>query len=190
MSLKTLVLDNDANKEVRHKALLNAVRTELQSNDVEIEYTEKGKPNLVGVNKYISVTTTGDVMLCVLSDAPVGVDGEQLSRFTEIDSKIDFLALAERFFTEDEADYVRYNDSDALSFARIWVRKEAYSKFTGKGLVDFQNFSVTNGERLYSKVSGIPVKTFYIDFPGSEDYIFAIAGTESSVEEQEALDLD
>ena len=37
--------------------------------------------------------------------------------------------LAEqRFFTEEEAEYVRDNDGDAVAFAKVWVRKEAYSK--------------------------------------------------------------
>ena len=100
-----------------------------------------------------------------------------LGRFND-NSNHDYLAIAERFFTEEEAEYVRSNDSDAVAFAKVWVRKEAYSKYTGKGLADFSNFSVTDGERFNSKVNGVPVKKYNVTFPGSTDYLFALAGTE------------
>ena len=85
----------------------------------------------------------------------------------------------ERFFTEEEAEYVRDNDGDPVSFAKGWVRKEAYSKYTGKGLSDFANFSVSDGERLNTKVNGVTVKKFTVTFPGSNEYIFALAGSEN-----------
>jgi phosphopantetheinyl transferase len=84
--------------------------------------------------------------------------------------------MAERFFTEEEAEYVREGDDDPLRFVKVWVRKEAYSKYTGKGLSDFSSFSVSDGEKLYSKVGGVPIKKFSPAFPGSSDYLFVIAG--------------
>ena len=113
-------------------------------------------------------------MVCVFADNPVGIDGEYLPRFN--DKKTDYIALAERFFTDEEADYVRDGDGDPMRFVKVWIRKEAYSKFTGKGLSDFSNFSVTDGEKLYSKISGVPVKKLTPVFPGYSDYIFVIVG--------------
>lgn len=175
MSTTTLVLENNKNKEERHAVLLNELRNYLQNPDLELEYSPKGKPSLVGSRKYISVTTTGTVMVCVISDTPVGIDGEYMPRFSE-ESKTDYTAIAERFFTEEEAEYVRDGDADGVRFAKIWIRKEALSKFTGKGLSDFSNFSVNDGERFYGRINGIPIKRLNVSFPGSTEYLFAIAG--------------
>ena len=85
-------------------------------------------------------------------------------------------SLARRFFTDEEAEYVRDGEDTGVRFAKIWIRKEAYSKYTGKGLADFSNFSVNDGERFYGKVNGGPVKRLNVSFPGSNEYLFAVAG--------------
>ena len=149
MAVTTLVLKNSKNRDERHATLLEAVRKQLDNPNVAIKYSNKGKPLLVGSNKHISVTTTGDVMVC---------------------------AIAERFFTEEEADYVRDGENDGTRFFKVWIRKEAFCKFTGKGLVDFANFSVNDGERFYGKVNGVPIKKLNVTFPGSNEYLFVIAG--------------
>lgn len=177
MELKTFILKNDANKDVRHESVLRAVKKYLGDN-ASVEYGPKGKPIITGTpdKRYISVTTTGNVMLVVCADIPIGVDGEYLPRFQ--DSKVDYIALAERFFTEDEADFVRNDESDPLRFARVWVRKEAYVKLTGNGISSFQTFSVTDGDRFCPKVNDVSIKKFTVKFPDSENYLFAIAGIE------------
>ena len=54
--------------------------------------------------------------------------------------------------------------------------RTAACKYTGKGLADFANFSVNDGERFYGKINGVPVKRLNVNFPGSGEYIFAVAG--------------
>lgn len=177
LELKTFILKNDPDKEVRHEAVQRAVKKYL-GDEAVVSYGPKGNPVITGTHdkRYLSVTTTGNIMLAVCANIPVGVDGEYLPRFN--DSKTDFVALADRFFTEDEADFVRSNENDPLRFVRVWVRKEAYSKLTGNGISSFQSFSVTDGERFCSKVGDIPIKKFTVKFPDSENYLFAIAGVE------------
>ncbi|MBR0326727.1 MAG: 4'-phosphopantetheinyl transferase superfamily protein [Clostridia bacterium] len=178
MALKYYVLDNVLDREQRHAMVTQKAKEHFGNPDVEVVYGNRGKPSVKGIDKkYVSVTTTGAVMVVVFSDKPVGIDGEYLGRFND-NSNHDYLAIAERFFTEEEAEYVRAHDSDAVAFAKVWVRKEAYSKYTGKGLADFSNFSVTDGERFNSKVNGVPVKKYNVTFPGSTDYLFALAGAE------------
>ncbi len=179
MAIKTFVLEYIKDKEKRHAAIEQAVKNHLEDQDAEVLYNEKGKPYIKGAQKdqFISVTTTGSVLICVLSDKPVGVDGEHLVRFGPT-NKTDYIAIAERFFTEEEAEYVREGNGDPLRFVRVWVRKEAYVKLTGKGVSDFLNFSVSDGEKLLTRINGIPIKKFTISFPGSSEYLFAIAGVE------------
>jgi len=177
MSLKCIVLDNHPDKETRHAAVEEAVRNYLQE-DVHVEYTPKGKPVIVGgsAEKHISVTTTGDKMLVAILESPVGLDGEYLPRYE--DRKTDFVALAERFFSGDEAEYVRGEgeESEKEKFLKIWTRKEAYVKCTDKTIADFPSFSVVEGEKLLNKVGSVSIRKFSIKFEGSENYIFAIAG--------------
>lgn len=175
MAITTLVLESSPSREVRHATLLNAVQAHFNNPAIEIEYNRKGKPSLKGINRYISVTTVEDKMICVLSEGKIGVDGERLSRFTG-ESKTDFPAIAERFFTDEEADFVRDGEDTGVRFAKIWIRKEAYCKYTGKGLADFANFSVNDGERFYGKINGVPIKRLSVNFPGSGEYMFAVAG--------------
>ncbi len=175
MALNILVLNNDPNRETRHATLLEAVRSHFNNPEINIEYTRKGKPELKGIDRHISVTTVEDKMICVISEGKIGVDGEHISRFTG-ETKTDFPAIAERFFTDEEAEYVRDGEDTGVRFAKIWIRKEAYSKYTGKGLADFSNFSVNDGERFYGKVNGIPIKRLQVNFPGSNEYLFAVAG--------------
>ena len=179
MAVTSLVFENDPSREARHALLLNALREHFNNPELEIEYSNKGKPVLVGINKYISVTTAEKVMICAVSDTPIGIDGEHMARFSG-ESKTDYIGIAERFFTEEEADYVREGEDTGMRFAKIWIRKEAYCKYTGKGLTDFPNFSVTDGERFYGKISGVPVKRFLVNFPGSNEFLFAIVGDYSA----------
>lgn len=174
MAVTTLILENNPSREQRHAILLNELRAHFNNPDLEIEYSPKGKPTLKGINKYISITRVDKYMICAVSDTQIGIDGEKIADL--VDAKNDFSAMAERFFTDEESDYVRDGEDQGVRFAKIWVRKEAYCKFTGKGLADFANFSVNDGERFYGKVNNIPVKRYNVNIPQPNEYVFAIVG--------------
>ena len=177
MALKCIILENNPDREVRHAAVEQAVRDYLNE-DVRIEYSSKGKPSIVGAKeeKHLSVTTTGNKMLVAVYENPIGLDGEYLPRYDG--SKTDYAALAERFFSGDEAEYIRNEsgESEKEKFLKIWVRKEAYVKCVGKTIADFPNFSVVDADKILSKVGSVTIRKFNIRFEGCEDYIFAIAG--------------
>ncbi len=180
MAVKTFVFENTKDKEKRHAQVQSALRQYTGVDSAEVLYTGRGKPYIKGLPEemYVSVTTADEVMVVVFSGKPVGVDGEHMARF-ENDTrrkKPDYIGLAERFFSPDEVECVRDADVEAERFAEIWVRKEAYVKYTGKGLSDFSNFSVTDGIKFYNKVNGVPVKKLNVPFPGSGEYLFMIAG--------------
>lgn len=179
MALKCFILENHAEQEIRHEEVQKAVREYLNDENVQVVYSEKGAPALTGCEpqKYLSVTTTGDKMLVVLQDSPVGIDGEYLPRTEK--SKSDFSLLAERFFSGEETEYVRDGASvgeEKLRFLKVWTRKEAYVKCVGKTLADFPSFSVVEGGKLLSRVGAVAIRKFSIAFDGSENYLFAIAG--------------
>ncbi len=183
MALKIFVFENSDSKEKRHSQVQSALRECTGIDSAEVLYTSRGKPYVKGLpeEKFISVTTADEVMVVVFSDKPVGIDGEHMTRFeaNARAGKPDYATLAERFFMPDEADYVRDSDSEGEAFARIWVAKEAYCKYTGKGLSDFVNFSVSDGVKLYNKIGGVPLKKLNVAFPGSNEYLFYICGEDT-----------
>ena len=86
---------------------------------------EKGKPYFQDVPLEFSLTHSGSLWMCMFSDAPCGLDLQEVK-------PCDCQKIAKRFFHEDEAQAVR--DGGEEAFFRIWVRKEAYCKMTGEGL--------------------------------------------------------
>lgn len=176
MSAQVFVFENVKEKEERHKLLQSALRDYSGIDSAEIVYKYKERPIIKGVSKdmYVSVTTIGEVMVCVFSEKPIGIDGENITRFKEEALNVDYLTLAERFFTSEEADYCR--DGDPINFANVWMRKEAYCKYAGLGLKEFHTFSVANDDKLLTKIKGVPVKKFSPQFPGSSDYSFILVG--------------
>lgn len=180
MALKTFIFENSTSKEKRHSQVQSALREYTGVDSAEVLYTSRGKPYVKGVNSdiYVSVTTADEVMVAAFSSKPIGIDGEHMDRFENDtrENKPDYISLAERFFAPDEVEYVRDGASEGERFAQIWVRKEAYVKYTGKGLSDFANFSVTDGIKLFTKINGVPIKKLNVVFPGSSGYLFIACG--------------
>ncbi|MBQ9549685.1 MAG: 4'-phosphopantetheinyl transferase superfamily protein [Lachnospiraceae bacterium] len=69
-----------------------------------------------------------------LSTPSVGVDIECIRDYDE--------GIAERFFTKEEQDYLKFSENKEEDFTRIWTSKEAYGKFTGGGISDGLKFSI------------------------------------------------
>lgn len=113
--------------------------------DLEILRTEKGKPyvqaaggadgadgfgwsgGLHSPNIYISASHSKNLFACLIGDRPLGIDLQH-------GRKLDPEKIAGRYFAEEEAELVRR--LGAPEFFRLWTRKEAFSKYTGRGLED------------------------------------------------------
>ncbi len=182
MALKTFILENSSVKRQRQTDIQNAVREYLGNKKLKVVYDEQDKPSIEGFDKkiHISVTRANKVMLVVLYDKPIGIDGEYLPRILAPENKIDYIMLAEKFFSVEESEYLRDSakEDEKLNFVKLWVRKEAYVKAAGKTVAEFPNFSVVDGSRMLPKVNGVSLKNFSIKFPECEDYFFVIAGIE------------
>ncbi len=87
-------------------------------------WRENGKP--FAKDCFIGVTHTDDFILVAVADFDFGIDCENLNRLV---SKRD--RIVDKYFTENERAYI--NDDNAR-FLEIWVKKEAYTKYTGEGL--------------------------------------------------------
>lgn len=94
---------------------------------LKILRTEKGKPYFDGIPVEFSVSHTDDVWVCLMSvgNEPVGIDIQQVKPYS-------YDKIAARYYTKEEQEYLEQNGEDG--FFRIWTRKEAYAKYTGRGL--------------------------------------------------------
>ena len=92
-----------------------------------IARTEKGKPYFLGEKLHFSITHTKTCAFCALSDRPVGIDAEPLTR------KIN-PAHAQKLLSPEE--YMQYENAADPNRALLtfWVLKEAEAKCTGEGI--------------------------------------------------------
>ncbi|MBQ8509131.1 MAG: 4'-phosphopantetheinyl transferase superfamily protein [Clostridia bacterium] len=107
--------------------------------------TDRGKPYVTGMDGiFFSIAHSHGLCLAVVSDREIGADieqnrpgGDRLNR------------LAARFFTPDEAAYVR--EDIEPRFYEIWTAKESFIKYTGEGLArPLPSFSVLESELQFT----------------------------------------
>jgi len=93
----------------------------------QIAYTERGKPYFPEEKLYFSVTHTKNYAFCALSDRPVGIDAEELTR------KIN-PAIAEKILSPGEFRQYEATADKNKALLTFWVLKEAEAKCTGEGI--------------------------------------------------------
>ena len=138
----------------RRLAAREMVRAFLEKKgySVRLETWTKGpqeKPYLPGM-PYFNISHSGDWIVVVFSDQEVGIDIERIS---ELD-----LEAVSRFFHPEEISLLEKEAYDKQLFFRVWARKEAYLKATGKG--------ITGGLSGVSVLEGLiagPVQPWYIE---------------------------
>ncbi len=93
----------------------------------EILVADGGKPCFSEGNLHFSITHTKNHVFCALSERPVGIDAEELSR--QVNPR-----LAEKILSPGEMEqYLQANDKNR-ALLTFWVLKEARVKFLGTGL--------------------------------------------------------
>lgn len=118
--------------EARGRELTDILILETLKNcgfpDAVIQRTEKGRPyteRTDGETVHFSVSHSGRYFACLVGSEPVGVDIQQYRR-------VRAAAIADRYFTDEEKRLIDENGEDG--FFTLWARKEAYCKYTGRGL--------------------------------------------------------
>ncbi len=91
-----------------------------------------GKPRFAWGERHFSITHTEAHVFVALSDSPVGLDAEELTRQVNP-------ALAEKILSPAEhARYLEAADRN-LALLSFWVLKEAQGKLTGEGVRPWPN---------------------------------------------------
>lgn len=128
--------------------LVNAVRKKYPDAEVPVMYSagEHGKPYFNDIkNAYFSLSHSGSVVACAVSNAPVGIDVQSRRKVNP--------ALAKRFYSDSE--YRAVIAEPEMMFNRIWARKEAVAKADGRGIaiglkeLNVLDSAVRHSGRLY-----------------------------------------
>ena len=106
---------------------------ELVERPIELvmDYGEKGKPYLREYPLFFNLSHSGEYVVCAVSDREIGVDIQKCSN-------MNVMRIAKRFFSEEECralETCETGEERRQFFFRLWVRKEAYGKFLGKGIM-------------------------------------------------------
>jgi len=128
-------------------------------------YDNFGKP-FFDCGVHFCISHSFDAFAFAVSDSPVGIDIEKIRPYSD--------GVAYRVLTEDELIFWKHgtisgldNFTDKERFFYLWTRKEAYSKYTGKGL--FENFSKFS---VMPDCIGHEMSTFFINDQYAVSYFF------------------
>lgn len=110
----------------------------LPSYNGKIERTSLGKP-YIDYPLHLGVTHTDETVLVGIDENNFGIDCEKCDRIVERSS-----AIMKKFFTDAERKYVSESEDAGAAFLDVWVKKEAYVKFTGEGISGMSGCDVTN----------------------------------------------
>ena len=127
---------NGLNSRVAGQLLLKSMYEELTGEEMpDIGKMPRGKPYFLTGDLHFSITHTKKTVFCAISDVPVGIDAEELTRKVSP-------SLAEKILSPGEyAQYAALEDEEEknLALLRFWVLKEAEVKCSGLGLRGYPN---------------------------------------------------
>lgn len=114
----------------------------VPAESIVFDKTESGKPYAKGLPVEFNISHSGDMVVCVVDEKPVGIDIEKIR-------PID-LNLAKHICTDEELislfghtpteqDFAYTTDQELLTrFFELWTVKEAYGKCMGTGVSDIR----------------------------------------------------
>lgn len=118
------------------EGIARAYRNTFAGDVPKIARTERGKPYFSDrPDIHMSVSHSGKYFVCAFSTSPVGVDIQEhvLRKGENTESAAPRLKkIAARFFHPDEKEYIEKDTFER--FYRVWTAKEAFVKYTGKGI--------------------------------------------------------
>ncbi len=115
----------------------------IDPHTVSIRRGKNGKPYAQDLDIHFSLSHSGNLAVCAISDCPVGIDVERMR-------KVDY-RVAQKWFTVREQYYIfSEKRKQEKRFFEIWTKKEAYVKRIGTGISDFSTFDVWGDKSLHT----------------------------------------
>jgi len=163
--------------------LLQYVLRDYRLTEQDITVGQYGKPEVEGV--CFNVSHSGDMVVCAVSEYPVGCDIEKITTVPE--------RVAERFFSKGEVNYLNQvpKEAEREEFFRLWTMKESYIKMTGEGLhLPLNQFELCLGEDVRVCRDGEIQNCFFKEYEIS-GYRLTVCAKENQFQEkiEEPLDV-
>lgn len=148
--IRKIQQDSKDKAENKHKELHNTAH-ELLLYAIEKEYKEKvnkltmrssqhGKPYFAEKQENgeevlseikFNLSHSGEMAVCILGKTEAGIDIEKLRKYNP--------KVADKVLSDEEWDFLQKSEQKDKDFIKFWTLKEAYGKYTGKGLgMDFK----------------------------------------------------
>lgn len=138
--------------------------------ELQIQEKENGKPYLLTYpDLFFSISHSGSLVGCVFAETEIGFDLQQIRSCKQE-------LLIKKFHPDEQAYYFSRNLEDRTEvFFRLWAIKEAYVKYTGKGLSEgFSGFRVDWQTQNICDSQNNPVAKFMEFSCENKDYYCAI----------------
>ena len=132
MVLKAAVIGQEGGHRAGRQLLRKMYEETFGKAMPEVFVTERGKPYFQDNPVHFSISHTKKHVFCVLSDRPVGIDAEEVSRNIRPE-------LAEKILSASEKNQYEQSENRKEALLRFWVLKEAAAKCTGEGLRGYPN---------------------------------------------------
>lgn len=131
---------------------------------LDIRTGPAGKPELE-TGPCFSLSHSGEMVFCAVSDSPTGADVQRISRYKP--------SLARRFFTNEECRWLERQREQDLAFTVLWSLKESYVKFRGTGIGGghLDSFTVRLNENGQASIPENQVGLWYTRLDG---YVMAV----------------
>jgi len=127
----------------------------ISNEEIIFERNKSGKPFLLNYPKFqFNISHTRNAIAAAFSSNEIGVDIESI--------KPSDLAIANRFFTPSEQEYITSHDNPDYAFYEVWTKKEAYIKHNGTGLsMPLNSFDVLDNQ-LKAMLQTFTIDTYII----------------------------
>jgi 4'-phosphopantetheinyl transferase len=127
------------------------------SGAIQFSYSERGKPFLIDYPQiHFNISHCKKGVICAVHHSAVGVDIETVENYDP--------ELAGHVCNENELKLINESDNKALTFTKIWTKKESLLKKTGIGLSDhLKTIDTVDSEAV-------------VLVDPAEAYVFSIAG--------------
>ena len=152
--------------------LLLAKYLNASPSEIKIMIGSNKKPYLRNAkNFFYNASHSGDFILIAFSNFEVGVDIE------EVDENFSYGEILERYFSNQEIEFIGKSQKSSENFYLLWTRKEALLKATSKGIHDdLKLVPATNGMhisdgQMIGSADSWQVKSFKLH----EQYIASVA---------------
>ncbi len=166
---------NDKNRFIVCRTVLKFLLAEqmgLDVNEIVLDTYSNNKPCLPSrPSVFFNVTHAGDYALIAIANEPVGVDIEYVNK------DFDHNEILSNIFKKSEINEIFNSNDKQRTFYKLWTRKEAIVKATGKGIDDHfqETVSLDGYHYMRPELSGNIEVLQVFSFELNEDYIGAVA---------------